>query len=160
MAEHFLLRQPEIRFVSAHHDGQGTADGPFLSAGNRRIQESDAHFLQPVIALSGVRRRDGAVIDDQAALLHVLRHAVFAEVNILYDRSIRKNGQNDIAGTSDLLIGAALRPQCFQFLHQILIQIRYHQVNACLRQMRCHRLSHDAQSDKSYFHVPVLSRDG
>ena len=111
MAEHFLLRQPEIRFVSAHHDGQGTTDGPFLSAGNRRIQESDAHFLQLVIALSGVRRRNRAVIDDQTALLHVLRHAVFAEINILYDRSIRKNGQNDIAGTSDLLIGAALRPQ-------------------------------------------------
>ena len=81
-------------------------------------------------------------------------YAVFPQHNFLDLRGVGQHSDNNIALRTDFLLGRTLGADCLQLLHSGLAVVVYHQIRiACLQQIFCHRLAHNAQTDKSDFHI-------
>ena len=70
-----------------------------------------------------------------------------------------KDGDDHITLLSDLLLGGALCTGGLQLLHRSLTAVVHQQVGvACLQQILCHGLAHDAQTNKTDFHNRSLHK--
>ena len=80
-------------------------------------------------------------------------YAVFAQHHLFDLRGVGQHGDDHIALCADLLLRCTLCTDSFQLLYRSLTAVIYQQVSvACLQQIFCHGLAHDAKTNKTDLH--------